>query len=160
MAGALLALIVRSSSSVPSRFVTGAWITLFVLASLALVIDTPHLRWIVFSFVALASASFVYLALFSKQGLLQALLTNRFLAYTGTISYGIYLLEKIPLDVVKVSHLEKYAFLAFSIPIAATYSMAILSWNLLEKPFIRLKRFFDRTTTSQNPTADGIVDAT
>jgi peptidoglycan/LPS O-acetylase OafA/YrhL len=138
---ALLALIVRSSSSVPSRFVTGAWITLFVSASLALVIDTPHLRWIVFSFVALASASFVYLALFSKQGLLQALLTNRFLAYTGTISYGIYLLEKIPLDVFKVSHLEKYAFLAFLIAIAATYSMAILSWNLLEKPFIRLKRF-------------------
>jgi peptidoglycan/LPS O-acetylase OafA/YrhL len=123
-------------------------------------IDTPHVRWIVFSFIALASASFVYLALFSKQGLLQALLTNRFLAYTGTIGYRIYLLEKIPLDVVKVSHLEKYPFLAFSIASAATYSMAILSWNLLEKPFIRLKRFFDGTTTSQDPTTDGIVDAT
>lgn len=160
MAGALLALIVRSGSFVPSRFVTRAWITLFVSASLALMIDTPHVRWIVFSFIALASASFVYLALFSKQGLLQALLTNRFLAYTGTISYGIYLLEKIPLDVVKVSHLEKYPFLAFSITIATTYSMAILSWNLLEKPFLRLKRFFDGTTTSQDPTTDGIVGAT
>jgi peptidoglycan/LPS O-acetylase OafA/YrhL len=126
-----------------------------------LAINPKNVRWIVFSFIALASASFVYLALFSKQGLLQALLTNRFLAYTGTISYGIYLLAKIPLDVVKVSHLEKSnRFLTFSIAIAATYSMAILSWNLLEKPFIMLKRFLDGTTTSQDPTTDGIVDAT
>src|SRR5271155_3100716 len=72
MAGALLALIVRSSSFVPSRFVTKAWITLFVSASLALMIDTLHARWIVFSFVALASVSFVYLALFSKQRWLKA----------------------------------------------------------------------------------------
>jgi peptidoglycan/LPS O-acetylase OafA/YrhL len=159
MAGVLLALIVRSSSFVPARFVTGAWITLLVSASLALMIDTLHARWMVFSFVALASVSFVYLALFSKQGWLQALLTNRFLAYTGTISYGIYLLEKIPLDVIKALHLEKYPFLAFPITTVATYAMAALSWNLLEKPFLRLKRFFDGTTTSQNQTADVIVKA-
>jgi peptidoglycan/LPS O-acetylase OafA/YrhL len=161
MAGALLALIVRSISFVPSRFVAGAWITLLVSASLAIMIDTLlHARWIVFSFVALASVSFVYLALFSKQGLLQALLTNRFLDYTGTISYGIYLLEKIPHDVVKAFHLEKYPFLAFLITAAATYAMAVLSWNLLEKPFLRLKRFFDGTATSQDHTTDGIVKAT
>jgi peptidoglycan/LPS O-acetylase OafA/YrhL len=155
MAGALLALIVRSSNFVPSRFVTKAWITLFVSASLALAIDTLHARWIVFSFVALASVSFVYLALFSKQRWLQALLANRFLVYTGTISYGIYLLEKIPLDFVRAFHLEKYPFLAFSITAAATYALAALSWNLLEKPFLRLKRFFDGTTPSQNHSLDG-----
>jgi peptidoglycan/LPS O-acetylase OafA/YrhL len=160
MAGALLALIVRSNGFVPSRFVTGAWITLFVSASLAIMVDTPHVRWIVLSFVAVASVSFVYLALFSKLRWLQALLANRFLAYTGTISYGIYLLEKIPLDVVKAVHMEKYPFLAFPITTAVTYALAALSWNLLEKPFLRLKRFFDGTTTSQNHTTDGIVKAT
>ncbi len=160
MAGALLAVIARSSSFVPSRFVTGAWITLFVSTSLALMIDTLHARWIVFSFVVLASASFIYLALFSKQRWLQVLLTNRFLAYTGTISYGIYLLEKLPLDVVKAFHLDKYPFLSFSITVVAAYAMAVLSWNLLEKPFLRLKRFFDEAKTSQSHTTGGIAKAT
>jgi peptidoglycan/LPS O-acetylase OafA/YrhL len=160
MAGALLALIVRSSSFVPSRWVTGAWITLIVSAPLALTIDAPHTRWIVFSLVALASVSFVYLALFSKEGWLQAILTNRLLVYTGTISYGIYLLEKIPADFIKAVHLENYPFLAFSITAGATYAMAVVSWNLLEKPFLRLKRFFDGTASSQNHTTDGAVKVT
>jgi peptidoglycan/LPS O-acetylase OafA/YrhL len=151
MAGALLALIVRSSGFAPARFVRGAWITLFASASLALMIDTLNAKWIVFSFVALASVSFVYLALFSKQRLLQALLTNRFLVYTGIISYGIYILAKIPVDAVKTFHLEKYPLLAFIITASATYALAALSWNFLEKPFLRLKRFFDGPTASQIP---------
>jgi len=134
--------------------------TLFVAASLSLLFDTIHARWIVFSFVVLASVSFVYLALFSKQEWLRVLLTSRFLAYTGTISYGIYILEKIPLDVVKVLHLEKHAFLSFSIAGVATYVLAVLSWNVLEKPFLRLKRFFEGAKTTQCLTAGGIANAT
>jgi peptidoglycan/LPS O-acetylase OafA/YrhL len=145
MAGALLALVVRSARFVPAKFLTGAWLTLLVSAPLALFIDTLHARWIVFSLVALASVSFVYLALFSEQKLLRGMLTNRFLVYTGTISYGIYLLQKIPLDVVKAFHLDQHQYLAFPITAAATYLMAILSWNVLEKPFLRLKRFFDQS---------------
>jgi len=144
MAGALLALVVRLSSFVPVKFLTGAWITLFVSAPLALLIDTQHARWIVFSLVALASASFVYVALFSQQKWLRGILTNRLLIYTGTISYGIYLLQKIPLDVVKAYHLEQHQYLALPITAATTYLMAALSWKLLEKPFLRLKRFFDQ----------------
>jgi peptidoglycan/LPS O-acetylase OafA/YrhL len=160
MAGALLALTVRSSSFAPSRFVAGAWITLMVSTPLALVIDAPYMRWLVFSLIALASVSFVYLALFSKGSWLQAILTNRFLVYTGTISYGIYLLEKIPADFIKAFHIEKHPILAFSITAVATYALAVLSWNLLEKPFLRLKRFFDGTTTSQNHIRDGVVKVT
>lgn len=142
MAGALLAVVIRSRSFLPGRFVTAAWLALFVSAPLALVVDTFHMRWIVFSLIALASLSFVYLGMFSKQRWLQALLTNRFLVYTGTISYGIYLLEKIPLDAVKALHLESHPFVALPMTTAATYAMAALSWNLLEKPVLRLKRFF------------------
>jgi len=40
---------------------------------------------------AVASASFVYLALFSTHVWLQGALTNRFVVYTGTISYALYL---------------------------------------------------------------------
>jgi len=142
MAGALLAILVRSRSFVPSRFLTGAWITLFVSGFLAIVIDQFNARWIVFSFVALASLSLVYIALFSKQGALHAILTNRLLVYVGSISYGVYLLEKIPVDFAKAFHLDKYPFLAFSIATATTLALASLSWKLIETPFLRLKRLF------------------
>ncbi len=150
MAGALLAIVIRSGSFVPSRFVSSAWITLLVSAPLALTIETLHARWIVFSFVALASVSFVYLAMYSTQRWLQAALTSRFLVYTGTISYGIYLLEKIPLDAAKVFHLDRHPFLALPITATVAYALAALSWNLLEKPFLRLKRLFEAKPVAVN----------
>ncbi|HSZ01577.1 MAG TPA: acyltransferase [Terriglobales bacterium] len=155
MAGALLAMIIRSVSFSPSTLLTRAWIALLVSAPLALVLEmTFHARWIVFSLTALASASFIYLALFSAQKWLHSLLTNRFLVYTGTISYGIYLLQKIPLDAAKTFHLDQHQFLALPMTAAATYGMAVVSWNLLEKPALRLKRFFEPRTIHTG-TADG-----
>src|ERR1700731_1083118 len=143
MAGAFLALLLRSSDFVPSRYVSWAWVALGAAAPLAIVIDSFHARWIVFSLITVASVSFVYLALFSAQRWLQAILTNRFLVYTGVISFGIYLLEKIPLDAAKALHLERHELLALPIAAAATFGLAALSWNLLEKPFLKLKRFFE-----------------
>lgn len=143
MAGALLAIVIRSVEFSPSKFLTHAWTAFLVSAPLALVIEAVHARWIGFSVIALASVSFVYLALFSTQRWLRGLLTNRFLVYTGTISYGIYLLQKIPLDAAKAFHLDKHQFLALPVTVAATYAMAAISWNLLEKPILKLKRFFE-----------------
>jgi peptidoglycan/LPS O-acetylase OafA/YrhL len=143
MAGAFLATTIRSSGFVASRFLAPAWIALLVSAPLALIMDTFHARWIVFSLVALASVSFVYVGIFSKQRWLQTVLGNRFLLYTGTISYGIYLLEKIPPDLAKAFHSDRHPFLALPITIATTYVLAALSWNLLEKPFLRWKGRFE-----------------
>src|ERR1035437_7043104 len=68
MAGARLAIVIRSVSFVPSKFVARAWVMLLVCAPLAVVIDTLHnARWIVFSLVAAAAGSFVFVALFSPQ---------------------------------------------------------------------------------------------
>jgi peptidoglycan/LPS O-acetylase OafA/YrhL len=159
MAGALLALVVRSGSFLPSKFVARAWIAFLVSAPLALIIETFHARWIGFSLVALASVSFIYLALFSTQKWLRALLTNRFLVYTGTISYGIYLLQKIPLDAAKTFHLDKHPFLALPLATAVTYAMAAVSWNLLEKPFLRLKRFFETKPVCVDEAPESLVSA-
>lgn len=157
MAGAMLALVTRSSSFKPARFVIHAWITLFASAALALGVDAMNQRWLAFSFIALAAVSLVYLALFSEQQQLQRLLTGRFLVYTGTISYGIYVLEKIPLDAVKAFHLDRHPLIAFSAAIILTYALAILSWNFLEKPFLRLKGRFTGTVASQKHVTDGMV---
>jgi peptidoglycan/LPS O-acetylase OafA/YrhL len=150
MAGALLALVLRSLTFIPSKFVIHAWVAFLVSVPLALVIEFFHARWIGFSFVALASVSFVYLALFSTQRWLRALLTNRFLVFTGTISYGIYLLQKIPLDVAKALHFEQHQFFALPATAAATYLLAIVSWYLLEKPFLKLKRIFQAPDNVSN----------
>ncbi len=159
MAGALLAMVIRSASFSPSKFVSRAWITFLIAAPLALVIESFHARWIGFSVIVAASISFVYLALFSTQRWLRAILTNRFLVYTGTISYGIYVLEKIPLDIAKILHLERHPFLALPLTTAATYALAILSWRLLEKPLLGLKRFFESNPGSEASTAHELVGA-
>jgi peptidoglycan/LPS O-acetylase OafA/YrhL len=143
MAGALLATMIRSANFQPRALLTGAWITLFVSTPLALTLEAFHARWIVFSFTALGSVSLIYLGLFSSQKWLQTILTSRFLVYTGTISYGIYLLEKFPVDAVKSFHLDHNGVLAMPITVAATFALAVLSWNLLEKPFLRLKIYFE-----------------
>jgi peptidoglycan/LPS O-acetylase OafA/YrhL len=115
---------------------------LVVSGSLALLAGTLTGRSIQFSLVAFAAVSFVYLSLFSRQSWLQALLANPFLVYTGTISYGIYLLEKIPLDVGRGFLLDRHPILVFPVTAACTYGLAALSWHLLEKPFLKLKRLF------------------
>ena len=95
----------------------------------------------------------MYLALFSSHTWLQVALTNRFLVYTGTISYGLYLLHKIPFDVAKTFHPDRHPLLALPILLAACYALAALSWNLLEQPFLRLKRFFSYDRRRQLHTA-------
>jgi peptidoglycan/LPS O-acetylase OafA/YrhL len=143
MAGALLATIVRSADFVPSRFVGKAWAVLFTAAPLAFLTEAFHARWIVFSMSAAASAALVYLSLYSEDKWLQDVLKVRFIVYSGTISYGLYLLHKIPFDVARSFELDKYPIVAAPILLAACYGMAALSWNLFEKPFLKLKRFFE-----------------
>jgi peptidoglycan/LPS O-acetylase OafA/YrhL len=142
MAGAFLALIIRTEDFVPTSLVKRAWILLIVAAPLVLIAQTLDAPWIVFSFTALASVAFVYLAMFCSQPWLQAILRNRFLIFTGTISYGLYLLHKIPVDMAQTFHLDRYPAVALPVSFAVAFLLAFLSWNLLETPFLRLKRFF------------------
>jgi len=159
MAGALLALVVRSTGFSPSKLVSRAWIVFLISAPLALVVETFHARWIGLSVIVAASVSFVYLALFSTQKWLQAVLTSRLLVYTGTISYGIYLLEKIPLDAAKTLHLDRHPLLALPVTTVATYAIASLSWMLLEQPFLRLKRYFEGKTACPSSGGAQLADA-
>ena len=151
MAGALLALVVRSEAFLPSKFVRPAWISLFLAAPLALLTEAFDARWIVFSLTAVASTSFVYLSLFSSHKWLLAAMTNKAIVYTGTISYGLYLLHKIPFDVAQAFQLDGHPFLILPLGLVAAYAMAVLSWKLLETPLLRLKRFFE---SSDRPIRD------
>jgi peptidoglycan/LPS O-acetylase OafA/YrhL len=149
MAGALLALVVRSDALLPSRFVRRAWIGLVVAVPLAFAAEAVGARWIVFSLSAAAAAAFVYLALFSPHAWFRAALTNRFIVYTGTISFGLYLLHKIPFDLAKTFHLDRQPLLALPILLAVCYALAALSWHLVEQPFLRLKQYFEPRSSAK-----------
>ena len=142
MWGALLALLFRSEAFRREKHTSLAWVALVIASPLAIAM-ADRVLWAVYSFTALASVSFVYLALASTNKWLQSVLSNRFLIYSGVISYGIYLLEKIPSDAVKSFHLNTHPVVVLTVTAATTYMMATLSWNLLEKPALRLKRHFE-----------------
>jgi peptidoglycan/LPS O-acetylase OafA/YrhL len=150
MAGALLAILARKSGLAPGRFVKFAWVAFLFAVPLAIATAAYGVMWLAFSVVALASASFVYLALFATNDWFRTLLRNRLLMFTGTISYGLYLLHKIPDDVFKQLHWkEAHPTAGFWAAVVISYLLAIASWNFLEKPFQNLKRFFELKTTGK-----------
>ena len=142
MAGALLALVVRMDGFKATAFVAPARMTLIVTAPLAFVTESADARWIVFSFVAIASVAFVYLSLFDSHPWLRRILSSRFLIFTGTISYGLYLLHKIPFAALASWGGAHESLTAFCVGLIACYVLAILSWHLLERPFLSQRRFF------------------
>jgi peptidoglycan/LPS O-acetylase OafA/YrhL len=157
MAGALLAILVRSVDFVPARFLRTAWIVLFITVPLAFLTVAMNAQWIVFSMSALASVSLVYIALYSKQEWIHRVLKNRFMVYTGTISYGLYLLHKIPFDFALSFHLNAHPISA-PLLLAVCYGMAALSWNFYEKPFLSLKRFFEPESASPRREGELVVE--
>src|SRR5262249_32154960 len=91
----------------------------------------------------LASVSLLYVSLYSGKEWLQAALRNRFLVYTGTISYGLYLLHKIPFDWGMAQALDRYAFFSGPILFGASYWLAALVRNPIENPFLIWKCLFE-----------------
>jgi peptidoglycan/LPS O-acetylase OafA/YrhL len=144
MLGAFLAALVRSKDFVRERFVGVALAVLIVAAPLAVVMDLRHEEWIVFTFTSIAAGALVYLAMFWRQKWVQWPLTNRFLLFTGTISYGLFLLHKIAFAGVDGLHVKyvQHPFVMLGVILIGSYVLAITSWNVLEQPFLRLKRFF------------------
>jgi peptidoglycan/LPS O-acetylase OafA/YrhL len=151
MAGALLALLIETPGFDSAGLLRPAWACLLAAAPLALLMEALGARWITFTFDIIASACFIYLALFSEARWFRTLITNRFLVYTGVVSYGLYLLHKIPFDAARALHIghyqaAHYQALVMVDGVAASYGLAALSWNLLEKPCLKLKRFFPSQT--------------
>jgi peptidoglycan/LPS O-acetylase OafA/YrhL len=153
MAGGLLALFVRSTDPPSARYLAAAWFSLFTAVPLIFAAEALQARWLTFSFTTAASAALIYLSLFETRKWFRAALANRWLVYTGTISYGLYLLHKIPFDALQVLHFDRYPVLAMLTGLTVSYIMAILSWRLLEEPIMKLKRFFEYAPIPAEPSA-------
>jgi peptidoglycan/LPS O-acetylase OafA/YrhL len=78
---------------------------------------------------------------------------GQFLAFTGRISYGLYLLHILAYDVVRDQHFRKLLALTHNLVIndvivlvcslALAYGLALASWKLLESPILSMKRHFE-----------------
>jgi peptidoglycan/LPS O-acetylase OafA/YrhL len=144
MAGALLAMLIRRRGFAPGRPRKVAWSVFLVGILLAIATAAHGILWLTFSMAAMASAGFVYLGLFEANRWFRRLLTNWFLMFTGTISYALYLLHKIPDDVFKrLRWKDAHPLAAFWAIVAISYLLAIISRSVVEKPFLNLKRFFE-----------------
>jgi peptidoglycan/LPS O-acetylase OafA/YrhL len=148
MAGSLLAICAESFEAEMRRFTPYAWTVLLAGGALAVLTQALHLSWIVFSFSAVASAALVYLALYSGHSWLRRILSNRFLVYTGTISYGLYLMHKIPFDIAISAGFDRYPVVELPLLLALSYAVAGLSWRFWESPWLRLKRVFEPARTA------------
>ena len=144
MAGGLLAILVRKREFSADRYLCAAWAGLISAVPLAITSEMLHERWLTFSLATIGSAGLVYLAQYSGRRWLTVILTNRFLMFTGTISYGLYLLHKLPDDIFKSRGIAAaHPQLAFWSAVLCSYVIATASWYLFEKPILRLKKYFD-----------------
>jgi peptidoglycan/LPS O-acetylase OafA/YrhL len=144
--GSLLAILVRDSHAAAIRK-----IALWALGASAVGVVFELLAdstWPQFFLLSVAFGSILCLAITTN--LVQR---NRFLCYTGKISYGLYLLHLPSFDLVRSDRIRavlphhplandlSYAAIAF----AAAYVAATASWFCMEKPILTLKQYFNRS---------------
>lgn len=122
----------------------------------------PLVAGVGFSLVALLAGCLVVFAIaLPREHLLVRCLSSRFLRQIGRVSYGMYffhfaLLKILFLPITPVERLAPILgsegaviVLRFGIVVVISYALARLSWLVLERPFLELKRHFgsaDRNT--------------
>lgn len=148
-AGSLLAIYTRSSCFDTARLLGFCRLAIPLGAvGFAVAVHSPSLKY---SFLALRFAGFIGAAIYSRSTWLRRFLQFRPLLYTGKISYGLYLLHIVAfagtrniffrfLPAAPYSATMQFAF--FFAATAAAYLMATISWYVLERPILLLKKHF------------------
>ena len=109
-----------------------------------------------FTSTALFFGSMVVYAIHMKNGIVPSALRSRALAFFGKYGYGLYVFHVPLVSLLNIVGFNPVRFGAvlgsellgavvyFAAMIAATTGVALLSWNLWEKQFLKLKPFFQR----------------
>jgi peptidoglycan/LPS O-acetylase OafA/YrhL len=180
-AGALVALVMRGPGQLRSL---GRWPVVLLIGSAAFLLTLiytdkklstvdPLMRTIGFSVSAVGFAALIAVVLSSAANSpLRRMFANRVLVLLGRYSYALYIFHQ-PILVLMRDHELSVAILpkagGSSIPglmlfsalaFAASMGCAVLSWHLIETPFLRLKRRFGSPQAGQpegQPDATGII---
>jgi peptidoglycan/LPS O-acetylase OafA/YrhL len=119
----------------------GLWPGLAVLAFAVVDIEHLALRYTVgWTLFALSGAMLVGHVATEPGGRVGRLLAWRPLAFTGMISYGLYLWH-FPIVLASKGHLHS-VWLLSAFVLVATYATAYASWRVVEQPALRLKSRF------------------
>jgi peptidoglycan/LPS O-acetylase OafA/YrhL len=98
-------------------------------------------RWIYYwglTAVALAAGTLIVDVLIDPGGRLAAMLSSRWLVFTGSISYGLYLWHYPIYRGLAALDLGRWAVFAIGVP--ASFAIATLSYRFLERPILNLAR--------------------
>ena len=96
------------------------------------------------SVIAVFFGGLLVLLLSDPPKALLAVLNNRMLVWIGKISYGLYLWHLYAFFAVEMSGIDRKFQIVASIPLA--FAFAIISYVLIERPFLKLKRRFANST--------------
>jgi peptidoglycan/LPS O-acetylase OafA/YrhL len=88
----------------------------------------------------------------------ERLLSGRLLGTIGKYSYGMYVLHPFILSGLHEAGLS-YSIAGLSVSILVIYIAAWISWTLLEKRFLGLKRHFEYGSSRQNPDFSSLAKA-
>lgn len=157
--GALLALINAPSRPLPRWFrlafsaaITGL-LAIFIFSSTAP--ETPWIATLGFTFTALISGGLIWQAVSIPEGRFSMLLRNSWLRALGKYSYAIYIfhpsVRRVLLDFV-MPHINLPTFMGsklleqaafYLLGIGTSFLAAVISYHVLEKHFLGLKRHFE-----------------
>jgi peptidoglycan/LPS O-acetylase OafA/YrhL len=123
------------------------WLGAFAIAGIAAAI-LFGIRWTFLGFVSLLFGAVMCLSI-----TLPAFPKAHFLAFTGRISYGLYLLHAPAFDIVRDPHVRSLIavshnavvndVIVFACSMGLAFGLAFASWKLLESPVLSLKRYFE-----------------
>jgi peptidoglycan/LPS O-acetylase OafA/YrhL len=165
-AGGLAALWLRSAKCTPVKWARGGMMALTVgLAGIALALVDwgPAVPVYTYPFLASTFAGLLALSLTAdpQNSFVGRALTQRWLVYTGRISYGVYLIH-VPIFIgVDVAARRFWGTAHFSgvrqtlmicAAFAAVFVVASISWFCFERPILRLKDYF----RSGKPTLEAV----
>jgi peptidoglycan/LPS O-acetylase OafA/YrhL len=131
------------------------WLSLGILAlwQVSHLPNVTRIQWklmLTYPLVGIGMSLIIYSLTQGNLGVLSALLRNNVLAYLGKISYGLYVYHKLGISLatpitaqfVEPTRLLMYPATRLLFAFLITVFISILSYQVLEKPFLKLKERF------------------
>jgi len=97
-----------------------------------------------FTLTCIASVFLLLEAYLKPAKLFSFALENKLSIFIGRISYGLYIYH-LPIFI-WIGTYKRHWIISFALQIPLTLLVAILSYNLIEKPFLKLKKRYEPTT--------------
>jgi peptidoglycan/LPS O-acetylase OafA/YrhL len=142
MAGSFFAWLIHNQEDFYRRYFTRKNATIWAGVVIFLYPLYSPLLELTFVFQSVGVSIILIWVLFNQESKFTSILNNRLLSYIGTISYGIYVYQGLFL---RTGPGGEIWIQQFPQNIILTFATAILSYHLLEKPVLKLKKRYKRT---------------